>query len=718
MQVIKRDGRQVDFSLENIIGAVEKAFNAEGQHVSPLYLRNFAEAVKSEFETLKKDLLTIEEIQQAVEHRLLEEGHYDIYTAYTNYRLNRDIERRKAMDLKHSIERLMAKESAVVNENANKDSRLFSTQRDLMAGSVSKAEGLKMLPKHVANAHLKGEIHWHDLDYSPFLPYTNCSLIDFETLFNHGFQLGSAFITPPKSLETAVALTVQIFAAVAGMQYGGMSFNNIDGVLAPYARANYMKHLEELKAYYKEFSGSETFSKAIEEELIEKAKEKTQEDIYQAMESLEYEINTMQSTQGQTPFTSIILYDNTDWFSREIQKAIFKVRINGLGPDDAKRTAVFPKIIYTLKDGVNLKPEDPNYDIKQLAIECTIKRVYPDIINKDKIIELTGSFKGPMGCRSFLHAFKHPVTGEDEVEGRMNLGVITLNLPRIALESKGDKDLFWKLLDERMAILKDAFSYRIERIKEAKPENAPLVYQGGAWKYKVKNDVFDMFKHKRASMSVGYIGLYEVGTVFYGPDWETLSEAKEFTLDVLRRMKAEIDSWSDVEDVAFSLYGTPSESLTDRFCRLDTEAFGKVPDITDKGYYTNSFHYDVRKNPTPFEKLDFEKDYPVLAYGGFIHYAEYPNIAQNPKALEAVWDYAYDKVGYLGSNVPIDKCFACGYEGEFEPTARGFKCPECGNTDPALCDVVKRTCGYLGNPQARPMVEGRHKEIASRKKHM
>jgi len=272
-----------------------------------------------------------------------------------------------------------------------------------------------------------------------------------------------------------------------------------------------------------------------------------------------------------------------------------------------------------------------------------------------------------------------------------------------------------------MGIAKDALVYRVERVKEATPANAPILYQYGAFGQRLGkfDNVDQLFKHRRATVSLGYIGLYEVASVFYGSDWETNPEAKAFTLDIVKAMKNACESWSDEYDYHFSVYSTPSESLTDRFCRLDTEKFGVVTDITDKEYYTNSFHYDVRKNPTPFEKLEFEKAYPEAgATGGFIHYCEYPVLQQNPKALEAVWDFAYDRVGYLGTNTPIDKCYKCDFEGDFTPTERGFMCPNCGNTDPKTVDVVKRTCGYLGNPQARPMVKGRHKEISARVKHM
>lgn len=706
--VEKRDGRRVPFDVEKIYKALLKA-TEEVTSLTPVMeakLEAIVDRVIAEILERFPNGVKIYEIQNVVEHELLQANEYAIAESYITYRTQRDFERSKATDINFTIGKLLNKDQAVVNENANKDSDVFNTQRDLTAGIVGKSIGLKMLPKHVANAHQKGDIHYHDLDYSPYTPMTNCCLIDFEGMLRNGFKIGNAEVESPKSIQTATAQISQIIANVASSQYGGCSADRIDEVLAPYAEKNYQKHLADAKEW------------VLPEKQEDYAWSKTQKDIYDAMQSLEYEINTLFTSNGQTPFTSLGFGLGTNRFEREIQKAILEIRIKGLGSEH--RTAIFPKLIFTLKRGLNLEPGTPNYDIKQLALECATKRMYPDVLSYDKIVELTGSFKVPMGCRSFLQGWKDE-NGVEVNSGRMNLGVVTVNLPRIALESGGDKEKFWQIFNERMNIAEDALVYRVERTKEATPANAPILYQYGAFGKRLgKYDQVDqLFRHRRATVSLGYIGLYEVATVFYAPNWEHNPEAKQFTIDIIKDMKARVEEWSDQYDYHFSIYSTPSESLTDRFCRLDTEKFGKVPDITDKEYYTNSFHYDVRKNPTPFEKLDFEKVYPEAgASGGFIHYCEYPVLQQNPKALEAVWDYAYDRVGYLGTNTPIDRCYKCDFEGDFTPTERGFACPNCGNSDPKTVDVVKRTCGYLGNPQARPMVNGRHKEIAARVKHM
>ena len=706
--VEKRDGRRVIFDVDKIDKALHKAAE-KVMDVTPLVekrLSTLVERIVDEIHSRFPQGVKIYEIQNIVEHELLEAKEYALAEEYITYRTQRDFERSKATDINFSIHKLLNKDQAVVNENANKDSDVFNTQRDLTAGIVGKSIGLKMLPKHVANAHQKGDIHYHDLDYSPYTPMTNCCLIDFKGMLENGFKIGNAEVESPKSIQTATAQISQIIANVASSQYGGCSADRIDEVLAPYAEKNYQKHLKDAEEW------------VLPDKRQEYAWKKTQKDIYDAMQSLEYEINTLFTSNGQTPFTSLGFGLGTSRFEREIQKAILNIRIKGLGSEH--RTAIFPKLIFTLKRGLNLEEGSPNYDIKQLALECATKRMYPDVLSYDKIVELTGSFKVPMGCRSFLQGWKDE-NGVEVNSGRMNLGVVTVNLPRIALESEGDLNKFWEIFNERMNIAEDALVYRVERTKEATPANAPILYQYGAFGRRLgkEESVDQLFKNRRATISLGYIGLYEVATVFFGNHWENNPEAKEFTLDIIRDMKRRVEEWSDQYGYHFSIYSTPSESLTDRFCRLDTEKFGSIPDITDKEYYTNSFHYDVRKNPTPFEKLDFEKVYPEAgASGGFIHYCEYPVLQQNPKALEAVWDYAYDRVGYLGTNTPIDRCYKCDFEGDFEPTERGFACPNCGNNDPKTVDVVKRTCGYLGNPQARPMVNGRHKEIAARVKHM
>ncbi len=695
--VQKRDGEITKFHPYKLKFSLSKVLTDEDKQAE-IYA-----VLYTHFKNQKQ--IETKEIHEVIVAQLRELHLDSAAQSYQDYFLAAQHKFEDATNVQKRIEKVFNRDAQVVHENANKDSTIFNTQRDLEAGAASRAMGLKMLPELVAKAHLRGDIHWHDLDYSPVTPETNCCLIDFDGMLKNGYKIGNAEVSSPRSIQTATAQMAQIIANVASLQYGGCSANRIDQLLAPYAQLNYEKHLADAQKW------------VAADKREDYAKAKTKKDIYDAMQALEYEINTLYSSQGQTPFTTVNFGLGTSWIEREIQKSILKIRIQGLGTEH--RTAIFPKLIFTLKRGLNLKPEDPNYDVKELAVECSTKRMYPDLLMYDKIKELTGSFKTPMGCRSFLQGWKDE-NGKEVNSGRMNLGVVTLNLPRLALAANGDEKLFWEIFEERMTLCHQALAYRIERTKQAQPKNAPLLYMYGAFGKRLPADgnVDELFRNQRATVSLGYIGLYEVCTVFYGPDWEKNDQAHAFAEKVVRAMRQKCDEWANESGYHYSLYSTPAESLTDTFCRDDIAKFGKVENVTDKEYYTNSFHYDVRKHPTPFDKLTFEQDFPKYASGGFIHYCEYPNLTQNPKALEAVWDWAYDHVGYLGTNTSIDKCFKCGFKGEFKATARGFQCPQCGNHDPQFCDVVKRTCGYLGNPQQRPMVHGRHVEIASRRKNL
>ena len=757
VQVEKRDGRIVDFDPINIIAAVKSAFADLDKEVGPeeeALIRDLANQVEGEIKERYAGPAKIEDIQNLVEHALIEDHLYDVARTNTNYRLDKDIQRAKATDVNEAVARFINNDPTLIHENANKDSNVYATQRDLLAGAVSKAAALNMLPQVVANAHMKGDIHFHDADYSPFTAQSNCSLPNFWDMLANGFTLGNAPMASPKSIAIAATQITQIMKDVASSQYGGQTANRADEHLARYAKKDYEKFLEEARENIPDGMPVEFARRQVEnakrnepsklhfgsreplpmdtpfhtdvDELEQEreilAKIRTRKAIYDAMQTMEYQINSNRVSNGQTPFVTVGFGLGTDWFAREIQRAILLNRIRGLGKDH--HTAIFPKLVFTIKHGVNCEPEDPNYDLKQLALECATKRMYPDVVFYENIVKITGSFKAPMGCRSFLQGWVNPETGKDEEDGRMNLGVVSVNVPRIALESHGDKDRFWKLLSERMEVAHQALQFRIMRCKQATPVNAPTLFRYGAFGRLGANDNVDvLFKNERATVSLGYIGLAEATAVFYGKDWIRDHgwdpEGKEFALSIVKRMNELCKQWSKAESYHYSVYSTPAESLTDRFNRMDREKFGRVDGVTDHDFYTNSFHYPVWLQPTPMEKLTYEKDFPYYASGGFINYCEYPCLQDNPKALEAVWDYAYNiGIGYLGTNTPIDHCFVCGFQGDFEPTDEGFKCPECGNSDPDKCNVTKRTCGYLGNPVQRPMVHGRHEEIAHRVKHM
>ncbi|TYB20858.1 anaerobic ribonucleoside-triphosphate reductase [Aggregatibacter actinomycetemcomitans] len=703
--VIKRDGSRISFELQRIVNAIKKAAQAVGI-TDDRYCYAVAQKVSDDIFSHYQQEIDISHIQKIVENHLMGSQYPQVARAYIEYRHDRDLAREKRSQLTQEIEGLIEQSNVeLLNENANKDAKVIPTQRDLLAGIVAKHYAKRyILPRDVVKAHEKGEIHYHDLDYSPFFPMFNCMLVDLKGMLTQGFKMGNAEIEPPKSIGTATAVTAQIIAQVASHIYGGTTINRIDEVLAPYVQLSYDKHLKNAAQW--NVPDAQGYAQA----LIEK-------DCFDAFQSLEYEVNTLHTANGQTPFVTFGFGLGTSWQARLIQKAILQNRIRGLGKNH--KTPVFPKLVFTQRKGVNLEPNDPNYDIKQLALECASKRMYPDILNYDQVVKVTGSFKAPMGCRSFLGAYEEH--GEQIHDGRNNLGVVSLNLPRIAIEAKGDEKRFYEILDQRLALAKRALMTRITRLEHTKARVAPILYMEGACGVRLKADdnVAQIFKNGRASISLGYIGIYETVNALYHRghiyDDEMLREKGRAIVEYLSNATKQ---WHAETGYAFSLYSTPSENLCDRFCRLDTKQFGVIDGVTDKGYYTNSYHLDVEKKVNPYDKLDFEMVYPPLASGGFICYGEYPNIQHNLKALEDVWNYSYDRVPYYGTNTPIDECYECGFTGEFECTSKGFTCPKCGNHDSEKVSVTRRVCGYLGSPDARPFNAGKQEEVKRRVKHM
>ncbi|EMC2457549.1 anaerobic ribonucleoside-triphosphate reductase [Vibrio cholerae] len=702
--VIKRDGSKAPFNRDRIQAAVESAAEHADQEIA-IYALNVALAV--ELKLRDYDEVHITEIQTLVENELMQGPYKALARSYIEYRHDRDVAREKQSKLTKEIEGLIQESNAdLLNENANKDGKVIPTQRDLLAGIVAKHYAkTRILPRDVVQAHESGDIHYHDLDYAPFFPMFNCMLIDLKGMLTHGFKMGNAEIDTPKSISTATAVTAQIIAQVASHIYGGTTINRIDEVLAPYVTASYEKHLEIAREW--DIHSPEAFAKA-----------RTEKECYDAFQSLEYEVNTLHTANGQTPFVTFGFGLGTSWESRLIQQSILKNRIAGLGKN--RKTAVFPKLVFAIKDGLNHKAEDPNYDIKQLALECASKRMYPDILNFDKVVEVTGSFKTPMGCRSFLNPYEE--NGELIHEGRNNLGVVSLNLPRIALQAKGDINKFYALLDDKLKLARRALDTRINRLENVKARVAPILYMEGACgvRLKANDSIADIFKHGRASISLGYIGVHETIMALFGQQKHVYDDVqlREEAVKIIQHLRNAVEQWKKETGYAFSLYGTPSENLCSRFCRIDAKQFGVVEGVTDKGYYTNSFHLDVQKKVNPYDKIDFEMPYPEISSGGFICYGEFPNMQRNVEALENVWDYSYHRVPYYGTNTPIDECYECGFTGEFDCTSKGFVCPRCGNHEPTKVSVTRRVCGYLGSPDARPFNVGKQEEVKRRVKHL
>ena len=882
IKIVKRSGLKDDYDLNKIFNVLLKAathigYTVEDKTLTPELLKDLNETTGSIDDEIQDEYanseIPVSVVQNIVMDHLLNSDYKDIAKEYISYSAQREQIHKDMMNTEKAVDRVLSKDPNVVNENGNKDSRHFPTRRDMIAGQVFKAKGLEMLPKDVREAHLKGDIHFHDLDMSPLFPYTNCCNVNLADMLENGFNLGEVVFTQPHSLDVAVQLTSLIMNSVSLSQYGGTSVPNIDRILAPYAKMNYNKHLQNAMKY-----------QTYDPESV--AWGLTKHDIYEDMQGLEYAINSMTASGAQVPFTTLSMSGDTDRYAREIQLAMLKVREAGMPTGNGTRSAIFPKLVYIITKGKNYYKEDPNYDVTQEALKCSSIRDYPDIVFADNMLEITGgkdkvmtsmgcvsgdslimykhkgqkyvscikdlydkfsydeqaqpngidkyidlhgvtikdshtnkaeyvdclrvikntnnqwlrvildgdtsmshyidctidhpfevigkgrvlaqdlhvgdmlpSEKSDIGktdiipgqhiitgikpikghqysydvttssdyfdvsgivshnCRSFLPAWINPDNGLEQVAGRCNMGVVTLNIPRIAMESNGNKDRFWNIFKQRVELVHKALRFRIDRVLDAKPTDAPILYQYGALaRLKPDDDIKQIMTGGRATVSFGYIGLYEMNTVFYGSNWEHNQNAIDFAHSVVQYMHDKCQEWYKDEDFYYSLYSTPAESTTDTLCKADKNKFGIVKDITDKDYYTNSFHYDVRKDVTPFEKLKFEAPYQHIATGGFISYTELPDISHNLSALETVWKYA-DKVGigYLGTNVPMDECLNCGFHGQCIETNKGWKCPECGETD--QLQIVERLCGYLSEINTRPVVKGRMEEIEHRVHH-
>lgn len=725
-RVIKRDGTVVEFNKERIENAIKKTFEQSSREPNIKLI----EKISTQIEELPDKVLSVEEIQDIVVKKLMASSEKDIAMSYQSYRtIKTEIREKEKSIYKQIAELVDASDEKLLAENANKDAKTISVQRDLLAGISSRDYYLnKIVPEHIKVAHIKGEIHLHDLDYLLFRE-TNCELVDIETMLKGGCNIGNAKMLEPNSVDVAVGHIVQIIASVSSNTFGGCSIPYLDRALVPYIKKTFKKHflrgvkyiddlkeeqIEELKKEDIEYSNLELKNKYPR--TYEYSLDMTEESVKQAMQGLEYEINSLSTVNGQTPFTTVGIGTETSWEGKLVQKYVLKTRMAGFG--SKKETAIFPKIVYAMCEGLNLNEGDPNWDIAQLAFECMTKSIYPDIlfVTPEQVRNETVVY--PMGCRAFLSPWKDE-NGKEKYSGRFNIGATTINLPRIAIKNRGNEEAFYKELDRILEICKDNSVFRAEYLEKTVAEVAPILWMSGALAQKdPKDTIKDLIWGGYATVSIGYIGLSEVSQLIYGKDFSQDEKIYEKTFNILKYISEKVEQFKKETNLGFALYGTPSESLCYRFARIDKQEFGDIEGITDKGYYDNSFHVSSRINISPFEKMRMEALGHKYSSGGHISYIETDSLTKNIDAIPDILRYA-KMVGihYMGINQPVDKCHICGFKGEFTASREGFTCPQCGNHDGSQMSVIRRVCGYLSQPNSRPFNKGKQEEIMSRVKH-
>ncbi|MBQ9764203.1 MAG: anaerobic ribonucleoside-triphosphate reductase [Phascolarctobacterium sp.] len=708
MKVIKRDGTTVDFDGSKIVVAIQKA-NAVVDPQDRIEEYKILEIAKN-VQSRNRMRLLVEDIQDIVEHSLMDAGKFELAKQYIIYRYKRALVR-KANTTDESILSLIRNSNKdVMEENSNKNAVMAATQRDLIAGEVSKDLTRRIiLPEKISAAHDEGVLHFHDADYF-IQPIFNCCLINISDMLDKGTVMNGKMIESPKSFQVACTVMTQIIASVASSQYGGQSVDICH--LGKYLRRSYDK----FKRNILEASNS----KLDEETLESLVQERLRAELQSGVQTIQYQINTLMTTNGQSPFVTLFLHlKEDDPYLKEtamIVEEILRQRLQGIKNDKGVYvTPAFPKLVYVLDELNCLKGGKYDY-ITHLAVKCSAKRMYPDYISAKKMREnYEGNVFSPMGCRSFLAPWKDE-NGKYQFEGRFNQGVVSINLPQIGLISGQDEKKFWELLDERLELCYEALMCRHEALKKVRSDVSPVHWQYGAIARLGKGESIEHFLYGGySSISLGYIGLYEVTMAVKGCS-HTEPEGEDFAVRVMQRLRGACDKWKAQTNIGFALYGTPAESLCYRFARIDKEKFGSVPNITDKGYYTNSYHIDVREDIDAFQKFAFESQFQKISSGGAISYVEIPNMRHNTEALEDVVRFIYDNIQYAEFNTKSDYCHVCGFDGEIIINDDGeWECPACGNKDHALMNVTRRTCGYLGENFWNV---GKTKEIKARVLHL
>ena len=708
MQVIKRDGRAVTYDRSKIVTAIQKA-NAEVAPSEQVSVDTI-DSIIGYIESKNRARMLVEDIQDIIEQKLMADGKFVLAKTYIIYRYTRELVR-KANTTDDSILSLIKNRNKdVMEENSNKNATVASTQRDLIAGEVSKDLTRRvLLPEKISKAHDEGVLHFNDADY--FLqPIFNCCLINIGDMLDNGTVMNGKLIESPKSFQVACTVMTQIISSVASSQYGGQSVDIRH--LGKYLRKSYNKYKNKLV---------EEFGDKIDDAILEQmAQDRLQDELRSGVQTIQYQINTLMTTNGQSPFVTLFLnLDPNDEYIEEnaiIVEEILRQRLEGIKNEKGVYvTPAFPKLIYVLDEHNCLKGGKYDY-ITKLAVKCSAKRLYPDYISAKKMREnYEGNVFSCMGCRSFLSPWKDE-NGNYKWEGRFNQGVVSLNLPQIGILAKGNEEKFWSMLDERLDLCYEALMCRHNALLGVTSDVSPVHWQYGAIARLKKGEKIDpLLKDGYSTISLGYIGLYEVTKLMTGKS-HTEPEGEEFALRVMNRLRKACDTWKEETGLGFGLYGTPAESLCYRFARIDQERFGTIKDVTDKGYYTNSYHVDVREKIDAFSKFRFESQFQTISSGGAISYVEIPNMRHNLEALEEIVRFIYDNIQYAEFNTKSDYCHVCDYDGEIMINDDNeWECPQCGNKDHSKMNVTRRTCGYLGENFWNV---GKTKEIKARVLHL
>ena len=708
MLVQKRNGKIVDYQADKIRQAILKANAevAEKERISEQTIEDIIAYVEQN----ATDTMAVEQIQDIIESKLVELNKYVLAKTYIIYRYTRALVRKQNTTDESILQLLNNENKELAEENSNKNTAIAATQRDYIAGEVSRDLTRRiLLPEKISKAHDDGVLHFHDADYF-VQPIFNCCLINIGDMLENGTMINGKLIETPKSFQVACNVMTQIIANVASNQYGGQSVDISH--LGRYLRRSHDKFRKYIE---RECNGE------VAPEIIDKlVKERLNEELKSGVQTIQYQINTLMTTNGQSPFVTLFLYlrDDDPYIEENamIIEEILKQRLEGIkNAQGVYITPTFPKLVYVLDENNCLKGGKYDY-ITDLAVRCSAKRMYPDYISAKKMREnYEGNVFSPMGCRSFLAPWKDE-NGNYKFEGRFNQGVVSINLPQIGIIANGDMDKFWKLLDERLELCFEALMCRHNALKGVKSDVSPVHWQYGAIARLKQGETIDKFLYGGySSISLGYIGVYEVTKLMTGKS-HTTEEGKEFALKLMNYLRDTCERWKAETNIGFGLYGTPAESLCYRFARIDKQRFGSIPDVTDKGYYTNSYHVDVREKIDAFEKFTFESQFQKISSGGAISYVEIPNISNNLSALSEVVKFIYDNIQYAEFNTKSDYCSCCGFDGEIQVNDNyEWECPNCGNKDHGKMSVTRRTCGYLGENYWNV---GKTKEIKSRVLHL